>query len=127
MKMPLQYRWLVANGFDGFVPWFILDDSSMIDGIDALRKEFKKETGDDFFPFAKRQDCDDVAGFKIIKGEITSVVINIHLTWSGKKESTGDVRISEYPDMFCWLKEKALIDTSEWMSEEDLEDILEES
>jgi hypothetical protein len=72
VKLPLEYRWLKANGFKGFVPWHLLEEP----GQEGLRTEYKKETGEDFYPFAYRQDCDDVAGFNIEKGEIRKSVIS---------------------------------------------------
>ena len=119
MKLPLEYRWLKANGFKGFVPWHLLEEP----GKENLRLEYQKETGEDFYPFARRQDCDDVAGFKIINGNIVSSVISVHLTWTGKKEKEGFPARIEYKDMFEWLKKEVIPDTWDWMSEEDLEDI----
>lgn len=119
MKLPLEYRWLKANGFNGFVPWLMLDEP----GVDGLRAEFKKETGEDFFPFAVRQDCDDVAGFRVLNGEIQKEVISTHLTWSSRREYGGFPSTAIFKDMFEWLKEVVIVDSWDWMSEEELEDI----
>ncbi|MGV6853080.1 MAG: hypothetical protein ACWA5R_13005 [bacterium] len=119
MKLPLEYRWLEANGFKGFVPWQLIDEAQ----IKGLRSEYQKETGEDFYPFAQRQDCDDVAGFKVINGTIESAVVYVHLTWSGKNENNDYPSRTEFSDMFGWLKEVVISDTEDWMSEEDLEDI----
>lgn len=119
MKLPLEFRWLKANGFKGFVPWCLLDQP----GHEGLRKEYQLETGEDFYPIARRQDCDDVAGFEVVNGEILSKVINTHLTWSGKYELEGYPIREEYKDMFEWLMHDVIPNTWEWMSEEDLEDI----
>lgn len=117
MKLPLEYRWLKANGFKGFVPWHLIDNP----GQEGLRVEYQKETGEDFYPFAFRQDCDDVAGFKVVNGEIEDTVISVHLTWAGTQEQKGFPRRTEYKNMFEWLKNEVISDTLEWMSEEDLE------
>ena len=85
MKLPLEYRWLKANGFNGFVPWYLID----VPGEEWLRIEYQKETDEDFYPFARRQDRDDVAGFEIINGDIQSTIVSVHLTWSGKQEREG--------------------------------------
>ncbi len=121
MKFPLEYRWLKANGFEGFVPWYLINEPSQ----EGLRIEYQKETGEDFYPFARRQDCDDVAGFKVINGEISRLVVSVHLTWIGKREQEGFPGRTEYNDMFEWLKNEVIPDTLKWMSEEDLEDIFE--
>ena len=123
MKLPIEYRWLKANGFKGFVPWYLIDEP----GQDKLRVEYQKETGEDFYPFARRQDCDGVAGFTVINGDIQRSVVSTHLTWAGKREKSGFPDRSEYKDMFEWLKLEVIPDTWEWMSEEDLEDIEEDA
>ena len=120
MKLPLEYRWLKANGFSGFEPWNLLDES---DG-DGLRNEYQKETGNDFYPIARRYDCDDVAGFEVVEGNVKSNVINVHLTWSGSRESDGYPRMTKFNTMFDWLKEQVIDDTIDWMSEEELDDLL---
>ena len=119
MKLPIEYRWLKANGFKGFVPWYLIDEP----GQDKLRVEYQKETGEDFYPFARRQDCDGVAGFMVINGDIQSSVVSTHLTWAGKREKNWVPGHGEYKDMFEWLKLEVIPDTWEWMSEEDIEDI----
>ncbi|MEW8274761.1 MAG: hypothetical protein AB2733_11855 [Candidatus Thiodiazotropha taylori] len=119
MDLPLEYRWLVANGFKGFVPWHLADESQ----IEALRSEYQKETGEDFYPFAQRQDCDDVAGFKVENGVVQPNVVYVHLTWSGRNENNGYPTRTEFSDMFGWVKEVVIEDTVDWMSEEDLKEI----
>jgi hypothetical protein len=118
-ELPLEYRWLAANGFDGFVPWYLIDEP----GAEELRKEYKKETGQDFYPFARRQDCDDVAGFCINGGKLESKVVTVHLTWSGGSKSSGYPRMTVHDDIFEWLRNDVIPATKEWMSEDDLKDI----
>ncbi|MEM9508649.1 MAG: hypothetical protein AAGA16_13345 [Cyanobacteria bacterium P01_E01_bin.35] len=117
MKLPLEYRWLKANGFNGFVPWYLIESLDR----ETLRKEYRQETNKDFYPFARRQDSDDVAGFKIKNGKITSTVVSVHLTWTGRREQKGFPRKNEYKNMFEWLKQEVIPDTLEWMSEEELQ------
>ena len=119
MKLPIEYRWLKAHKFVGLLPWWFMD----VPGQEGLILEYKKETGDDFYPFARRQDCDDVAGFKVVNGNIQSEVISVHLTWSGKKEVAGFPSIAEYKNIFSWLQEEVLVETEYWISEEDIEDL----
>ena len=116
-KLPLEYRWLTANGFKGFTPWHLGEL-----GATHTRAEYQVESGKDFYPFAYRQDRDDIAGFKIENGEILSEVISVHLTWSHRNE--GDyLSPNEYKDMSDWLKIEVIPETLEWMSEEDLKDL----
>lgn len=119
MKLPLEYRWLRAHHFEGLMPWWFIDEPGQKD----LRLEYQKETGKDFYPFAQRQDCDDVAGFKIVDGEILTSVISVHLTWRGKREREGFPAKGEYPNVFSWLSEEVIPETTEWVSEEELADL----
>lgn len=119
MQLPIEYRWLKAHKFIGLMPWWFMD----VPGHEGLILEYKKETGDDFYPFAMRQDCDDVAGFKVVNGNIQSEVISVHLTWSGKKEVAGFPSRAEYKNIFSWLQEEVLVETEYWISEEDIDDL----
>lgn len=121
MKLPLEYRWLKANGFKGFTPWYLTEDAF----TKELKLEYKKETGEDFYPFARRQDRDEVAGFIIHNGEIQNAVISVHLTWAGKQVK-GFPNKRLFKDLFEWIKNEVIPDTREWMSEDDLQDILNE-
>ena len=64
---------------------------------------------------------------KLIDGEILQAVVSVHLTWLGKREQEGFPGRAEYNDMFEWLQNEVISDTREWMSEEDLEDIIKEN
>ncbi|MCP4154436.1 MAG: hypothetical protein GY757_42320 [bacterium] len=119
IKLPLVYRWLKANGFKGFAPWYLIEESDR----EGLRKEYQKETGKDVLPIARRQDCDDIAGFEIMDGQITQRVVSVHLSWIGKREKKGFPSEIIYNDMFEWLTKEIIPDTSEWMSEEELADL----
>ena len=66
MKLPLEYRWLKANKFERFIPWYLIDPFNS----EAIRNEYQLETGKDFLPFARRQNNDDIAGFKIIDNQV---------------------------------------------------------
>jgi hypothetical protein len=63
----------------------------------------------------------------VINGQVRSAVVQVHLTWIGKREREGYPRRTQYRDMFEWLKDEVIPDTRDWMSEEDLEDIVEEN
>jgi hypothetical protein len=123
MKLPIEYRWLKAHNFNGFLPWWFIDNP----GQEGLRVEYQKETGEDFYPFARRQDCDDVAGFKIENGEIQKEVVSVHLTWVGKREAEGFPAKVVYKDIFSWLAREVISETADWVTEEDLADLEEEN
>lgn len=124
---PLPLRWLRAHGLRGLTPWdFIEDDPSV---VARLRAEFRKEVRgrsqpeEDFLPFARRYDQDDVAGFVIEHGTTISKVISVHLTWTGQSEATGFPRIDRYDDIWAWMK-AAIDETAAWCCEEDLQELL---
>jgi len=119
MKLPLEYRWLKAHNFKLFTPWYLIDPMNS----DDLRQGYKKETGKDILPFARRQDIDDLAGFEIIDSVVQSKVITVHLTWSGRQEREGWPRTRNSTDLLDWLNEVAIPDTRDWMTEEELEDL----
>lgn len=120
MLLPLEYRWLLAHGFSGFTPWYVIEDEKQ---REALVRAFGHETGMRGWPFARRQDRDDVAFLELAGEEPTGRVLSRHITWSGKREpGTGMV----YAGMCEWLARQVIPDTREWMTEEDLQDVLDE-
>lgn len=121
MKLPLEYRWLKAHNFEGLTPWYFVD----LEKSEGIRKEYQLETGKDIFPFARRQDNDDIAGFEILNGNPTSKVLTVHLTWSSNNESNGYPITEPSKNAFDWIKNVVIPATEEWMSEEDLEDLIE--
>ena len=123
MILPLEYRWLKFHGFSGFRPWELIEDP----GRQSLRQEYQIETGENFYPFANRQDCDEFAGFIVNNGDIQSSVVVVHLTWKGSREVRGFPIRTEFKNMFDWLREVAIPDTCEWMSEEELNDLEEDA
>ena len=123
MQLPLGYRWIKAHKFEGFTPWHIVEPEK----LKAIRKEYRLETGKDILPFARRQDNDEIAGFEMLDGNPTAKVLTVHLTWSGKQESNGHPRAKASVSVFHWIKNVVLPATEEWMSEEDLEDVMENS
>lgn len=123
MKLPIEYRWLKAHRFEGFLPWWFIDTP----GQEGLRVEYQKETGQDFYPFARRQDCDDVAGFMIKNGEIQKEIVSVHLTWKGKLEAEGFPAMVVYKDIFAWLSQEVLPETADWLTEEELVELEEEN
>lgn len=122
MELPLAYRWLRANGFERLVPWYLIDDEEI---SKALGAEYRKESGRDSCPFARRQDNDDIAGFEMRGGEILERVISVHLTWSGRREQPGFPVESAPPqdDVFAWLVNVVIPDTLAWMSEREVAEL----
>ncbi|NLR95038.1 hypothetical protein [Flammeovirga agarivorans] len=120
MKLPLEYKWILAHKFKGFTPWNIISQEKI---QKTLEKEYRKETGGDILAFALREDCDIIAGFPIKDNNIENTVKVIHLTWSQKNETLGYPIEEVYENIFQWLTEAVIPLTKEWISEEELKEI----
>ena len=119
MKLPIEYRWLKAHNFEGLTPWYFVEGEIS----DGLANEYYLETGKEMIPFARRQDNDDIAGFEITEGVVTSKVLTVHLTWTSKLEQEGFPYTRISGDVFSWLIEVVFPETKEWITEAELERI----
>lgn len=120
MELPIEYRWLKAHNFNILTPWYLIDPLH----FEGIRSEFQIETGQDIIPFARRQDRDDIAGFKIINGEVQKIVLTVHLTWTSNPERNGYPATRESSDLIEWIKCIMFPDSQEWMGEDELIELL---
>jgi len=126
LQYPLELRWVQAHGFIGLMPWWLLTE----DRARVLRTEFQKETSTDYhqihdiLPFAYRQDQDDIAGFPVENDTVANKIVVVHLTWRQGPEMRGFPSITLYDSFWAWLKEEVITETSDWCSEEDLQELL---
>ncbi len=123
MEYPIEYRWLLAHKFALLTPWFECDN----DMVKSFRNEYQRETNRDILPFATRQDNDDIAGFEVIDGKVTSTVLTVHLTWSKKLETDGYPSTFVFENIFDWMTRVMFADTEEWIDEDEIRDLLEEN
>lgn len=125
-SIPLPLRWILAHGVKSLTPWHFLDDPERIDG---LRNQYRREVSGgsqpilDCLPFARRQDCDDVAAFVIVDGAVTAEVIGVYLTWANGPERSGYPSLERYPSFWNWFK-SAVDASADWATEDDLDDII---
>jgi len=109
---PQGYLWLIERklvGFDSFSelqPWHYLDKENVFSVSQRWPKKSSLDT--DLIAFAKRQDMDDLACFKIHRGEVIAVV-SIH-GWT----SNGYDIITEHQSFWDWLK-SVIDDIAEWV------------
>jgi hypothetical protein len=98
------------------LPWHFLDDS---EGSSA-DAQFKKERTDlrEVRTFARRQDCDDCAGFLVVDGVISDHVIYFHPSFAGTPNK--DMISCEYASFWIFFEEVVIRDTIDWESEESL-------
>jgi hypothetical protein len=106
-QLPFSYRWLVEQGLTRFGPWYFIEEQSQ---SDMFRREFAKEVADpnpaevkDFQPFAKHAAYDDLAGFVIRDGRVTTEVLFVHLTFKGRAERPGWPNMTLYDDVWTWF------------------------
>jgi hypothetical protein len=120
IQAPLSYRWLRANGVTRLVPWHFIDET---EGHKASL-EFATEHpgGGGLWTFARRQDRDDFAGFKIVDGQVTDEVVYYHPSFQGGPNP--HIISGTYPDLWAFLRDVVLLDTATWFTdEEDIDDI----
>jgi hypothetical protein len=106
--LPFAYRWLVGKRLLDFGPWRLITEQGQ---SDCFRQEYRVETSPpnltpvkDMQPFAKCKSTDDVAGFVIDRGNLTSKVVLVHLTFSNRPERPGYPDSQVYDDLWEWLK-----------------------
>jgi hypothetical protein len=108
------YFWLVDRGlvgrgaFTALQPWYFVPDREMRDAAEIWPDAPRTAP---MMMFARRQDCDDVACFRIgPKDEAEVVVIE---GWTGGGRSYDIVQ--EYPSFWEWLK-SVIDDVAFWSS-----------
>ena len=123
--VPLPLRWVRAHGFKSLTPWHLIESDQTGAGF---RREYVLEVSGgslperDMLPFARRQDCDTVAGFVVDAGEVREAVIEVHLTDRGGPEILGYPQARRFANFWEWLK-SATDDSADWCSEEELADL----
>ena len=131
---PLPYRWVIARHLTDWTPWHFEDDMASISLAPNLeknefaRRAFHRETGADFdvYLFARRQDMDEFAFFTVTDGRLDDDVITIHLSFSNHLELRAPLEkphLGQTRGLMKWIREVAIRDAEEWMSEEDLLEI----
>ncbi len=109
---PLGYLWLIERGITGFEPgsglqpWHCLDSESAFSVSQRWPGRIIVEV--ELYAFAKRQDNDDLACFKVQGGKAIAVAL-VH-GWT----SNGYDIIAEYQSFWDWLK-SVIDDIAEWV------------
>jgi len=120
IQPPLSYRWLRANGVLRLVPWYFIEASEGQRASEQFARE--NPDGGSLYTFARRQDCDDFAGFTIIDGAATDRVIYYHPSFSDGPNPS--IISGTYPDLWTFLREVVIPDTAIWFTDEaDIQDL----
>jgi hypothetical protein len=93
----------------------------MVKGAGA-DEQFKKERIDsrEVRTFAKRQDCDDFAGFLVVNGVTTDRVLYFHPSFTSTRNEY--MITSEHEDFWEFFRDVVIPDTKDWGSKADLKD-----
>lgn len=111
---PQGYLWLIdqkiigRKEFSQLQPWFYLDKNDCF----FANIKWKNVTTDNLFVFAKRQDNDELACFKVDSDGKTAEVILIN-GWS----SNGFDIVREYADFWEWVHQ-VIDDIKDWVEPE---------
>ena len=111
-QTPKGYKWIVERGLAGFEPftqlqpWYFLAEEDKFVATDKWPSH-KIKYG--LLAFARRQDCDDIACFKLDE-KPSDVIVIIH-GWVGDS-----YEIVEYHEnIWAWMK-AVVDDIAEWSS-----------
>ena len=132
-KLPLAYRWFLNKGLSNWEPWYFMENAGAttvdvdVSQEAAMARQFMIESGAEDFGvhlFARRQDCDDFAFFVVKDRVIEDRTINWHLSFANKLELKSPLRYGDLTSrsFIEWVRDTALPDVEDWMSEEDMSD-----
>jgi len=126
--LPVGYRWLVLKGLSDLCPWYLLEEQGP---AERFREELLREIASpntfpitDWFPFARRHDQDDFAGFVIEEGQIRPEVAVIHLTFVGHPERPPWPRLRRFPTLWSWLQEEVIPAWEARVNEEEVQALM---
>jgi len=127
-KLPVGYRWLVLKGLIDLCPWYLIEEQRQAEGFqDELLREIASPNISpikDWFPFARRHDCDDFAGFVIEDGQIKPEVVVIHLTFAGHPERPPWPSLRRFSTLWSWLQAEVIPAWEEWVNEEEVKALM---
>lgn len=112
-EFPVDYRWARGNGLEKMIPWHFIEYSEG----EFANRVYEKEKKEDLpvATFARRQDCDDFAGFEVLDGKITNTVVYFHPSFQSKGN---DYLVNaRYEDFWKFMTEVVIPDTKDWADE----------
>lgn len=70
-KLPSEFRKIVSLNLLDFDVWYIMNDKQIIDKFLGLKERYSNRQ---LIPFAKRDDCDDIAYFERNQGRKVFII-----------------------------------------------------
>lgn len=119
MQPPLSYRWLRANRILHLIPWHFIDEEEGRLASERFRVEHPE--GWILYTFARREDCDDFAGFRVIDGNVTEQVVYFHPSFA--KGFNEHIVSNSYPDLWAFFREVVIPDSATWYTDFDVQDL----
>ncbi|TDH19698.1 hypothetical protein EXU57_22590 [Segetibacter sp. 3557_3] len=113
--LPKSYHWIINKQLVGFKafsqlePWFFLLPGDCF----WANEKWSNSSQEKLFVFAKRQDNDDLACFKVLENGVVESVYLIH-GWT----SSGFDIIERFDSLWGWLQ-LVVKDIEEWIAELD--------
>ncbi|HEY1173845.1 MAG TPA: hypothetical protein VGH19_20940 [Verrucomicrobiae bacterium] len=118
---PTALRWFLVQELNSFTPWhFIKEPEEMAFAAKVFHHE--DVHAGEVFVFARRQDCDDFAGLKIIDGRITDEVIYFHPVFTDTSKPsprTWNILVGCFEDTFAFVTQVVVPDMKDWAMTED--------
>ncbi|HEX6478622.1 MAG TPA: hypothetical protein VF043_07245 [Ktedonobacteraceae bacterium] len=127
-ELPVGYRWLVLKGLVDLCPWYLIEEQSQAEGfrLELLREIASPNTSaiEDWFPFARRHDHDDFAGFVIEDGQVRPEVVVVHLTFTRRPERPPRPSMHRFPTLWSWLQTEVVPAWEAGVDEEVVKELL---
>lgn len=127
-ELPVGYRWLVLKGLVDLCPWYLIEEQRLAEGFrDELLREIASPNTfpiEDWFPFARRYDHEDFAGFVIEDGQVKPEVVVIHLTFTRRPEHPPYPIIRRFSTLWSWLQSEVVPAWEAWVDEEAVKELL---
>ena len=92
-QYPLSIIKAVELNLVDFEFWYFMDEEKVESRINGLKKRYP---GRKLIPFARRDDCDDIACFEVGKGEAVQIIHDF--------ASEGYEQREEYKNFWDWMK-----------------------
>jgi hypothetical protein len=103
-KLSIEYDWCVQQGLVGFepftqlCPWYFLKPADRF----MTAERWPSVAGDDMIVFARKQDDDTLAAFKLSDGKVCGEIFVLN-GWTGIKGERFDV-LQRFDNFWDWLK-----------------------
>ena len=93
LEYPEPFLRIVDQQLVDFTPWYVMDREQVVDRYEGLKNRYPQR---ELFPFARRDDSDDVACWESPKADKVVIIHDF--------ASAGYEQRETYPSLWDWLK-----------------------